>query len=139
MLEVVAAHADVWDVNLPPIARYVEPAAALLEEACRARSRDPHEIARSMLIFTRVEEDPAPGAALAAFRRLNPWFRWIPDAEIGPSLVVGSPERCRERLAALADALAIDHPVLDLAGLDAAATRRVLEGLSPERWGPSRN
>ena len=45
MLDLVAAHADSWEVNLPPVASRVREAAAQLAEACRRRGRDPGEIA----------------------------------------------------------------------------------------------
>jgi alkanesulfonate monooxygenase SsuD/methylene tetrahydromethanopterin reductase-like flavin-dependent oxidoreductase (luciferase family) len=131
MLDVVATHADVWEVNLPPIPHRVESAAAQLARACRERGRDPGEIGRSMWIFTRV--DPADAAAaLAEYRNLNPWFRDLPDAEIAPSLVLGSAGECRERLEALTRTLRLDLPIVDLSGLDAAATRSSLEALAPK-------
>lgn len=129
MLDLVAAHADIWDVNLPPILARVGRAGADLEAACRRRDRDPAEISRSMWIFTRV--DQAADAALGEFRRLNPWFRSIPDAEVTKALVVGGPERCREQLRALVGELRIDHPVVDLSGLGSEASRRALEALAP--------
>ncbi len=129
MLDLVAAHADVWDVNLPPVPARVGRAAADLDAACDRRGRDPAEISRSMWIFTRVDEES--DAALAEFRRLNPWFRAIPDAEVAKSLVVGGPERCRERLGALVEELRIDRPVIDLSGLGAEASARTLEALAP--------
>ena len=129
MLDLVAAHADVWDVNLPPVPALVGRAGADLEAACHRRGRDPAEISRSMWIFTRVDE--AAGAALGEFRRLNPWFRSIPDAEVAKALVVGGPGRCREQLRALVGELHIDGPVIDLSGLGAEASRRALEALAP--------
>ncbi len=129
MLDLVAAHADVWDVNLPPVPARVGRAAADLDAACDRRGRDPAEISRSMWIFTRVDEES--DAALAEFRRLNPWFRAIPDAEVAKALVVGGAERCRERLGALVEELRIDRPVVDLSGLGAEASARTLEALAP--------
>jgi alkanesulfonate monooxygenase SsuD/methylene tetrahydromethanopterin reductase-like flavin-dependent oxidoreductase (luciferase family) len=129
MLEVVAAHADVWEVNLPPVAARVARAAEQLAAACERRGRSEPEIARSMLLFTRLDLDRS--AALAAFRRLNPWFRSVPDAELGPSLVVGEERRCRARIAELAAELRLEHPVLDLSGLEGKAARRLLEALRP--------
>ena len=129
LLGVVARHADVWNVNLPPIPERVARAAAHLESACASCGRDPKAIARSMWIFTRVQDEPAPQAALQEFRRLNPWFGEVPDAEIAPALVVGSAAHCRERLAALAREFGLDLPVIDLSGMDAAAARRALEAI----------
>jgi alkanesulfonate monooxygenase SsuD/methylene tetrahydromethanopterin reductase-like flavin-dependent oxidoreductase (luciferase family) len=129
LLELVAAHADVWEVNLPPIRARVARAAERLAAACQRRGREPGEIARSMLLFTRMALDPS--AALAAYRRLNPWFRSIPDAEIAPALVLGEAARCRARIEEIAAELQLEHPVLDLSGLEASAARRLLEALGP--------
>ena len=57
MLDLVARHADVWEVNLPPLAARVAQAAAVLAERCARAGRAASEIERSMWIFTRV--DPA--------------------------------------------------------------------------------
>jgi alkanesulfonate monooxygenase SsuD/methylene tetrahydromethanopterin reductase-like flavin-dependent oxidoreductase (luciferase family) len=129
LLGVVARHADVWNVNLPPIPDRFARAAVHLEAACASCGRDPKAIARSMWIFTRVGDRPEPQAALQEFRRLNPWFGDVPDAEIAPALVVGSAAHCRERLAALASDFGLDLPVIDLSGMDAAAARRTLEAI----------
>jgi hypothetical protein len=48
LLEVVARHADRWDLNVPPVARLVREATAHLEAACQAVGRDPTAIGRSM-------------------------------------------------------------------------------------------
>ena len=129
MLRVVARHADVWDVNLPPVGSRVEVAAGRLREACAAQGRDPAEIERSMLLFTRVGS--AGGAALAEYRRLNPWFSDISDSELSGALVVGEPSRCRDRVRELSAELGLQHPILDLAGLEAQPARRLLDALGP--------
>ena len=131
MLELVAAHADVWDINLPPVAARVHRAEAWLEAACQRRGRDPSAIARSMWIFTRVGDAVDATGALKEFRRLNPWFAAIPDSEVAKALVVGRGEHCRERLRTLASDLRIDLPIVDLSGLPGDATRRTLEALAP--------
>ncbi len=131
MLEVVAAHADVWDINLPPIPHRVRAAEANLEGACARRGRDPSAIERSMWIFARVDSAPDPLAALKQYRSLNPWFHWIPDAEIRASLIVGRAADCRRRLAEVAGELGLDRPVLDLSGLAAEAAEQTLEALAP--------
>lgn len=131
MLELVAEHADVWDVNLPPIRARVEAAAERLESACRARGRDPDEIARSLWIFTRAGPLD-PDAARAEFRRLNPWFGDLPEAELGEAPVLGEPAACRERLAWLAEELRLELPVVDLSGADAATARRTLRACAPK-------
>ncbi len=129
MLEVVARHADVWDVNLPPLRGRVEQAARRLAGACAEQGRDPAEIERSMLLFTRV--GAGAEAALAEYRRLNPWFADVPDAEIAPALIVGEPARCADRLRQLAGELGLERPILDLAGLEVTSARRLLDALGP--------
>jgi alkanesulfonate monooxygenase SsuD/methylene tetrahydromethanopterin reductase-like flavin-dependent oxidoreductase (luciferase family) len=131
MLELVAAHADVWEVNLPPIRTRVEAAAARLEAACWARGRDPAEIGRSLWIFTRAGWHDGD-AALAAYRGLHPWFGDLPDAEVAGALVTGEPVACRERLAQLAGELRLELPVVDLSGADAETARRSLRALAPK-------
>ena len=129
LLRVVARHADVWNVNLPPIPARVGAARNVLEQACHELGRDPREIVRHLWIFTRVQERRDPAGALADFRRFNPWFAGFSDAEMQDAQLVGSPASCAERLTALAGALELDLPVLDLSGLDAAGVGRALEAL----------
>jgi len=131
MLELVAAHADVWEVNLPPIPERVARAAERLAAACARRGREPGSLRRSMLLFARPGLDGAD--ALRQFRQLNPWFHSIPDDEVGPALVLGEPQRCRERVADLAARLDLDLAVLDASGLAADPTKRLLEALAPEK------
>ena len=132
LLEVVAAHADIWDVNLPPIPARVARAEAQLSAACRARSRDPAEITRSMWIFTRVgAEAESDEALLAEYRRLNPWFGGIPDAEVSGAWIAGDAAECRRRLAELRRSLSLELPILDLSGLAAEPSERVLSALAP--------
>ena len=114
LLPVVARHADIWNVNWPAIPARVEAAAAELARACRAERRDPAEIRRRLWIFARPEP-LSRSEALAEFRRWNPWFRDLSDAELAPALAVGKPAECRERIASLAAELragdAGDRPV----------------------------
>ena len=132
LLEVVARHADVWDVNLPPVAARVAAAAGALEAACARLGRDPGTLERSMLLFTRIAASPAPEPFLAEFRRLNPWFRFVPDEEALRGLVIGPPAHCRDRIAAIGRELRIARPVIDLSGLPAGEAARVIAALSPE-------
>jgi alkanesulfonate monooxygenase SsuD/methylene tetrahydromethanopterin reductase-like flavin-dependent oxidoreductase (luciferase family) len=125
LLEVVARHANAWNINLPPIPARVAEAEAALAAACARTGRDPRGIARRMLIFTRARRDG--GKALAEFRRLNPWFGDLSDAEVGPALAVGDAGECRARVEALARPLALELPILDLTGADAAAARDTLD------------
>jgi alkanesulfonate monooxygenase SsuD/methylene tetrahydromethanopterin reductase-like flavin-dependent oxidoreductase (luciferase family) len=132
MLELVAAHADVWDVNLPPVASRVRRAEAQLDAACRRQGRDPASIARSMWIFARPGE-AGGAAALREFRRLNPWFHRLSDRELAGALVVGSGDQCAAQLEGIARKLRLDLPVLDLSGLGFEAARRALEALAPRK------
>jgi alkanesulfonate monooxygenase SsuD/methylene tetrahydromethanopterin reductase-like flavin-dependent oxidoreductase (luciferase family) len=134
LLELVAEHADTWEINLPPLPDRVAEASATLEDACRRRGRDPAEIERSMWIFTRVirpSDDPA--CAVDEYRRLNPWFGELSDDECAAAMVVGNAEHCRTRLASIADELELGFPVIDLSGLDAASARLTLEGMAPQK------
>ena len=127
LLEVVAAHADRWDVNLPPVRSRVEAAAATLTDACRARGRDPQSIGRSIWMFHRLGSS---ATARAAFRRWNPWFADIRDDELDEAVVCGSPRECRARVQAVRCELAVDLPVVDLTGLARAAAEESLEALA---------
>lgn len=129
LLRVVARHADIWNVNLPPSPARVATAEQALAEACGELGRDPAAIARHLWIFTRVQARHDPAAALAGFRRFNPWFAGLPDAEVSASLLAGSGHDCAERLHEFRERLRIDLPVLDLSGLDAQAALRSLEEL----------
>jgi alkanesulfonate monooxygenase SsuD/methylene tetrahydromethanopterin reductase-like flavin-dependent oxidoreductase (luciferase family) len=133
LLDVVAAHADVWEINLPPLPARVAKASAELERACGARNRDPAEIGRSMWVFTRIWKSVDRDAAYAEYRRLNPWFHWLSDEERERAAVVGSAEQCRARLEEISDELGLDLTVVDLSGLDASASHRTLEDLAPEK------
>jgi alkanesulfonate monooxygenase SsuD/methylene tetrahydromethanopterin reductase-like flavin-dependent oxidoreductase (luciferase family) len=130
LLELVAAHADHWDVNLPPVARRGVDAAPRLEAACRARGRNAASIGRSMWLWTRVGPDAADAAVRAEYRRWNPWFASVPDAELREAIVAGPAGSCRRRLGEIRTDLGIDLPVLDLAGLDRAGAERVMEELA---------
>jgi alkanesulfonate monooxygenase SsuD/methylene tetrahydromethanopterin reductase-like flavin-dependent oxidoreductase (luciferase family) len=127
MLRLVARYADVWNVNLPPIPERIARAEQALTEACASFGRDPAAIARHLWIFTRVQTRPDPSAALASFRRFNPWFAELPDDEIGKAQLSGSGADCAQRLCELLERLPVDLPVLDLSGLDAHEVMRALE------------
>jgi alkanesulfonate monooxygenase SsuD/methylene tetrahydromethanopterin reductase-like flavin-dependent oxidoreductase (luciferase family) len=133
VLDLVAAHADRWEINLPPLPDRVAEASTTLEAACRRRGRDPAEIERSMWIFTRVQGSDDPAGAVDEYRRLNPWFTSLSDRECAAATVVGSAEHCQARLAALSEELELDFPVIDLSGLDAAASHVALKGMAPEQ------
>ena len=132
LLGVVARHADVWDVNLPPLAPRVEAAAGALAAACARLGRDPGAIERSMLLFTRLAASPAPEPFVAEFRRLNPWFRFLSDPEVAGSVVVGPPGHCLGRIAEVCRELRIARPVIDLSGLPAGEAAGIIAALSPK-------
>ncbi len=81
-----------------------------------------------MWIFTRVRE-PDPAFDRAEFRRLNPWFAELSDAEVDTGSIVGSPEACTQRLLEIATSLHIDLPIIDLSGTDHATARAAVESL----------
>ena len=134
MLEVVARHADVWEVNLPAVAPRVAAAAGALAAACERLGRDPALIDRSLLFFTRLAAGADPAPFLPEFRQLNPWFASIGDAEAAGSLVVGPAEEAPERLRALARELGIARPVLDLSGVPAGKSRELLYAFASEKY-----
>jgi alkanesulfonate monooxygenase SsuD/methylene tetrahydromethanopterin reductase-like flavin-dependent oxidoreductase (luciferase family) len=126
LLRVVARHADVWNVNWPALPARVAESAAALEAACGELGRPAASIRRRMWIFTRAAR-MTHDDALAEFRRWNPWFASIPDAELAPALVVGTPAECREQIAHHGRTLDLEMPVIDLCGLDAAGARDAIE------------
>ncbi|MGI9591488.1 MAG: LLM class flavin-dependent oxidoreductase [Myxococcota bacterium] len=128
LLGVVARHADIWNVNWPPIPERVEASAEALARACAELGRDPAGIRRRMWMHTRVGRF-SRAEALAGFRRWNPWFADLDDAEVGPALVVGTAAECRERVCEAGRQLGLEMAVLDLSGLDAEAARETLESL----------
>ncbi|MGH7289356.1 MAG: hypothetical protein ACREI8_15200, partial [Myxococcota bacterium] len=65
------------------------------------------------------------------YRRFNPWFGAIPDAELAAALVAGDPSDCRRRLDALRGELRLALPIADLTGLASDAARRALDALAP--------
>ena len=127
LLRVVARHADVWNVNLPPSPQRVAAAEQALADACGELGRDPASIARHLWIFTRVQARRDPAAALEEFRRFNPWFASWEDAELREAMLAGSGADCAAQLLAICQRLHLDLPVLDLSGLDATRARRALE------------
>jgi alkanesulfonate monooxygenase SsuD/methylene tetrahydromethanopterin reductase-like flavin-dependent oxidoreductase (luciferase family) len=130
MLEVVATHADVWEMNLPPIPSRVEAAERMLASACRSKNRDPAEIGRSMWIFTRPGRDPSDAGLRDEFRRLNPWLRSLADEELGEAIVAGPPEACRRQIRRIAESFGVSLPVADLSGLPYDAARRSIDSLA---------
>jgi alkanesulfonate monooxygenase SsuD/methylene tetrahydromethanopterin reductase-like flavin-dependent oxidoreductase (luciferase family) len=133
MLQVVATHADVWDINLPPIPSRVGAAEQILADACRRNGRDPAEIRRSMWIFTRPHGDPGHLEIRDEFRRLNPWFRTLSDDQLGEAIVAGPPETCRRRISEIAESFQLELPVADLSGLPHDAARRAIDALASRK------
>lgn len=118
-LELVERHADVWDANVPPLARYLEPARAQLKRS----------VATSIWVFARP--DASLEQTYAAYRRLCPWFPELAPAERERALLWGDPAGWADRLAELRAELSVELPVLDLSGLDEAGALRALHGLRP--------
>lgn len=134
LLALVAAHADVWDVNLPPIRARVGQAAEALARACDRCGRDPGGITRTMWIFTRASDaGPEAPSIQAEFRRLNPWFQDVPGSELAEGLVAGSPQRCRSRLKEIRESLGITLPIADLSGLPEGEAAAQLDALAPDQ------
>lgn len=131
LLRVVAAHADRWDVNLPPLPGPVAEAAAHLAEACREAGRDAGGIERSMWLFTRPGREPGDPGLRREFRRLNPWFGDLAPPDLDAAILAGEAGACRERLAGLAEELGLALPILDLSGLDHDAVRQILGVMAP--------
>jgi len=132
MLGVAARHADAWDVNLPPLEAEVAAAAGKLEQACREVGRDPASLERSMWIFARPHGDPDDPQLLADYRRYNPWFSGVADAQVHDAMLTGPAASCGQRLTRMAERLGLDLPVIDLSGLDGDAARRALDALAPK-------
>jgi len=128
---VAARLADGWDINLPPLPERVEPAERTFAKACRAAGRDPGAIERSMWLFFRPGASPEDPAIREAYRRYNPWFSDVPDADLPRVMVAGSPAGCRARIAELRADLSLDLPVLDLSGLGRDAARQALLVAAP--------
>lgn len=120
-LSVAERYADVWDANVPPLRERLEP---LREQLTRA-------LETWIWVFAR------PGAPLeavaSAYRRHCPWFGELPEKSLAEAVLWGEPERCRERLAALTDALGVSLPILDLTALDERAALVALEALAPAK------
>lgn len=130
LLGVVARHAARWDLNVPPVARLVRAATERLAVACAANDRDPASIGRSMWVLARPDRAVADASLASEFRRWHPWFRTLPDAEVGDAMLAGPASRCRDRIASIREDLGVDLPVLDLAGLPRDASERALEALA---------
>ena len=116
-LELVERHADVWDANVPPLARYLEP----------ARTRLKRSVETSIWVFARP--DAPLEQAYAAYRRHCPWFPELAPPERERALLWGDPAGWEARLAELRAELAVELPVLDLSGLDESGALRALGGL----------
>ena len=130
LLDVVARHADRWDLNVAPVARLVREASDRLAAACAAIGRDPASISRSMFVLARPDRILDDASLLGEFRRWHPWFRSLPDREVGKAILAGSAQSCRDRIARVRSDLGIDLPVLDLAGLLEPEAERALETLA---------
>jgi alkanesulfonate monooxygenase SsuD/methylene tetrahydromethanopterin reductase-like flavin-dependent oxidoreductase (luciferase family) len=133
LLEVVGRHADGWDLNLPPLRDRVGEAEAILRDVCAAHGRDPRALARSMWIFARPGREAADPALVREYRRLNPWFRELSDADLRESIVCGPPGDASSRIQQLGREFDLDLPIADLSGLGAEAAGAALHALAPQK------
>jgi alkanesulfonate monooxygenase SsuD/methylene tetrahydromethanopterin reductase-like flavin-dependent oxidoreductase (luciferase family) len=130
LLAVIARQADRWDMNVPAVAARTRAAMARLDAACALAGRDPATIGRSQWILARPGRSPEDPALAADFRRWQPWFRDLLDAERAEAILAGPIPVCRERIAILRRDLGIDLPVLDLAGLTQVEAETALEAMA---------
>ncbi len=130
LLAVIARHADRWDLNVPPVTARIRAAMARLDAACAPIGRDPAGIGRSTWILARPGRSPEDPGLADEFRRWQPWFRDLPEAERGEAILAGRVAVCRARIASLRSDLGIDLPVLDLAGLAQLEAEAALEALA---------
>jgi hypothetical protein len=83
-----------------------------------------------MWVFARPGRSPGDASLAAEFRRWQPWFRSLPDADLGEAMLAGPATACRARIAAIRGDLGIDLPVLDLAGLPQLEAETALADLA---------
>jgi alkanesulfonate monooxygenase SsuD/methylene tetrahydromethanopterin reductase-like flavin-dependent oxidoreductase (luciferase family) len=133
LLEVVARHAEGWDLNLPPLRDRVAEAEAVLRDACAALGRDAGALSRSMWIFTRPGRDPGDPELARQHRELNPWFRHLSEAERMESIAGGPPGECLARIERIRRDFGLELPIADLSGLDAEAAGPALHALAPKK------
>ncbi|MAE93512.1 MAG: hypothetical protein CL910_02520 [Deltaproteobacteria bacterium] len=127
LLQVVARHADRWDMNVPSTPGRVAKAKAALAEACAGEGRDPAGIGTQLWVLAR----PAGGTAseaLADLRRWYPWFDHIDDDEALDSIARGGAAACQDHLAAIRES-GVDVPLADLTGLDLDAAHHAIDAL----------
>jgi alkanesulfonate monooxygenase SsuD/methylene tetrahydromethanopterin reductase-like flavin-dependent oxidoreductase (luciferase family) len=113
-MAIVARHADIWDVNVPPLRRYVD----------ALRARLPRAMETWIWVFARPHAELSE--AYRAYRRHCPWFPELSPEERDAALLYGDPRGWGQRLAALRDSLGVTRPVLDLCGLGEAQAREAL-------------
>ena len=123
-LELVARHADVWDANVPPLRRCLEP----------LRPHVPERIPIWLWVLARP--DLREDQAIAQYRRWWPWFPELGATEYREALLFGDPAAWPERLARLREELGIDLAVLDLIGLETREAHRVLRAMRAAEPGP---
>jgi len=116
-----ARRADVLDANVPPVRECVEPL------------RDALGRPMETWIWVFARPDASATEALAAYRKLCPWFAGHPPERLERALLHGDPATWPARLAELRGELGIALPVVDLSGLDEAAARHALLALAPAK------
>ncbi len=130
-LALVAKHADVWNVNVPPLAERIAPAARRLEAACTERGRAPRTIARALQIFARPGLAPADPSLLAGFRRFHPWFADVSDVDVPRAVLCGGAAAARAQLERMRSDFGLELPIVDVTGLPAAEAAAALAALAP--------
>ncbi len=120
-LALVDQHAQIWDINLPPLREHLLP----------ARDQIQKDVETWIWVFAR------PGQRLEdatrEYRKICPWFGHLSDLEVSNAMLWGDVEHVQLRVDVIRNELMIDVPILDLAGLNEAAARQVIESLRPDR------
>lgn len=103
LLDVAARHADAWNLAWDAPPEVFAAASRRLDEACERAGRDPDTVARSIGVTVLVgRDDGAIAAAVERLRGRAAFLRSVDVATLAERIVVGTPERCVERLAAYA-------------------------------------
>jgi alkanesulfonate monooxygenase SsuD/methylene tetrahydromethanopterin reductase-like flavin-dependent oxidoreductase (luciferase family) len=101
VIDLAARVADAWNVAWDPPAASFAGLARALDDACGRAGRDPRSVERSVGVTVAV--GAGDRALDAAVERLRSRARFLADVEriaLEERIVLGTPERCVERLAA---------------------------------------
>ena len=103
LLDVASLYADVWNVSWDVAPDVFASVSGRLDEACERAGRDPGTIARSVGVTVLVgRDDRAIASAVERLRGRAPFLSSIDRASLAERIIVGTPERCVERLVAYA-------------------------------------